>query len=443
MKRSKIAVLALTLCAALLVSACSGTGAGRDETASAAASTVPEAEPWQQAAEMLEAVPSWYPLTEDFLSWCEQQHPGLCEGLTAQGAEAYTDDLFWTLCDTTLETLHTLYTYQNGDLPENIHLTEAEAPVTLAFGGDVNFADDWYNMVRYHQNGGGEFIGPQLLSEMQAADLLLLNNEFCFSDRGSPLPGKMYTFRANPANAQMWHQIGVDLVGLANNHVYDFGEDAFNDTLDTLTAAGIPYVGAGRNISEAQKAQYFIAGGMKIAYVATSRAEKYICTPEAGPDSPGILRTYEPELTLEAIREAKANSDYVVVYVHWGTEGSQVLEEAQVELATLYAEAGADLIVGAHTHILQGAGWREEVPVLYSMGNFWFNMETEDTALAKVTLSGPRTEDAQVQMLPAIQSGGRTELASPQDAARILQSLNRVMESGSFDEQGILHKNEA
>ena len=202
-------------------------------------------------------------------------------------------------------------------------------------------------------------------------------------------------------------------------------------------------MGAGRNIEEAQKAQYFIAGGMKIAYVASSRAEKYICTPEAGPDSPGILRTYEPELTMEAIREAKANSDYVVVYVHWGTEGSQVLEEAQIDLATLYAEAGADLIVGAHTHILQGAGWREEVPVLYSMGNFWFNMETEDTALAKVTLNGPHTEDAQVQMLPAIQSGGRTELASPQDAARILQSLNRVMESGSFDEQGILHKNAA
>ena len=65
-----------------------------------------------------------------------------------------------------------------------------------------------------------------------------------------------------------------------------------------------------------------------------------------------------------------------------------MLEQAQTDLATAYAEAGADLIVGAHPHILQGAGWRGDVPVFYSLGNFWFNMETEDTALLTVTIDG-------------------------------------------------------
>ena len=403
----------------------------------------PTPAPWSAAAEQLAGADSRYPLEEDFLQWCEQQSPGLSDALAQRAAsgEAYTDDWFWEESGSTLEALHTLYTYRDGPLPDNVHLIEADGPVTLAFGGDVNFADDWYNMRHYHQTAGVEdCFGPELLERMRAADILLLNNEFCFSDRGSPLPGKTYTFRAAPENVEMWHELGADIVGLANNHVYDFGGDAFSDTLRILKEADIPAVGAGENLEEAMQPQYFLAGGMKIGYVASTRAEKYIMTPAAGPDAPGVLRTYEPELALEAIRQAKEQCDYLVMYVHWGTEGSTVLEQAQTDLAGQFAQAGADLIVGAHTHILQGAGWRGDVPVLYSMGNFWFNMETEDTALAEVTLSGPHAADAQVRMLPCIQSGGRTALAEEAAAQRILGNLNRVMESGSFDESGLLQK---
>ena len=327
-------------------------------------------------------------------------------------------------------------------LPANWHRIEPaqDGSVTLAFTGDVNFADDWYIMQKYYASGRTDFaenFSPDLLALMRGADILLCNNEFCLSDRGEPLPGKAYTFRAQPGNAVYWYTMGADIVSLANNHCGDYGQDAFLDTLDVLKDAGIPCIGAGRDLAEAQQAQYFIAGDLTIAFVGATRAEKYIMTPQAAEDSPGVLYTYDPAQTLEAIRTAKANADFVVVYVHWGTEGSTVLEQAQTDLATAYAEAGADLIVGAHPHILQGAGWRGDVPVFYSLGNFWFNMETEDTALLTVTIDGEGAPAC--RLLPCRQSGGVTSLLTDEsEVAAVLDHLNTVMESGSFAPDGTL-----
>lgn len=314
--------------------------------------------------------------------------------------------------------------------------------VTLAFTGDVNFADDWYNMLHYAKTAGVEdCFGPSLLEHMRGADLLLCNNEFAFSLRGTPLPGKAFTFRADPAHTAIWKELGADLLGLANNHCFDYGEEAFLDTLDTLQQAGIPYVGAGRDLAEAMQAQYFTIEGLTIGYVACTRAEKYLLTPAAGEGSPGVLRCYEPEKALEAIRTARENCDYLVVYVHWGTERSTVLESAQTDLAALFEQAGADLIVGAHPHVLQGAGWRGDTPVLYSLGNFWFNMETLDTALLEVTLTGPGAENASVRLLPCVQTGGRTRLVEDEaQRLRILEELNAVCEDAWFDNEGVLHK---
>ena len=329
-------------------------------------------------------------------------------------------------------------------LPANWHrITPADdGSVTLAFTGDVNFADNWYIMQSYTASGRSDFaenFSPDLLELMRGADLLLCNNEFCLSSRGSPLPGKAYTFEAQPGNAVYWYTMGADLVSLANNHCGDYGPDAFLDTLDVLKDAGIPYIGAGRNLAEAQQAQYYLAGDLTIAFVGATRAEKYIMTPQATADSPGVLYTYDPAETLEAIRTASENADFVVVYVHWGTEESTVLEQAQIDLATDYAEAGADLIVGAHPHILQGAGWRGDVPVFYSLGNFWFNMESQDTALLTVTVSADGVPTC--RLLPCRQSGGMTSLLTdPADIARVLDHLNTVMESGSFAPDGTLLK---
>ena len=155
---------------------------------------------------------------------------------------------------------------------------------------------------------------------MRGADITAVNNEFTISERGSTMVGKLYTLRGKPENLNLYKELGVNIVSLANNHVYDFGKIAFLDTLEHLKAAGIPYVGAGKDLEEAMKPHYYIINGRKIALVAGNRSEKYILTPAAGEGVPGVLRCYETTLMKKAIIEAKENADYVIAYLHWGDE---------------------------------------------------------------------------------------------------------------------------
>lgn len=315
--------------------------------------------------------------------------------------------------------------------------------ITLTFGGDVSLDDNWANMgaLRSRPQGILDCLSSDLITEMQSADITMINNEFPYSSRGEPLPDKQFTFRANPERVEILHQMGVDIVSLANNHAYDFGPDALVDSLDVLKNAGIPYVGAGRNIEEASTPVYIIANGMKIAYVAATQIERVDNpdTKEATQTEPGVLRTRNPEKFLEVIKTAEKNSDFVIVYVHWGSENVALAEQNQRDLATQYILAGADLIMGDHSHCLQGFEYIDNVPVLYSLGNFWFNSKTVDTCLIKVQLDPSSGKIASYQMLPAIQQNCTTSLVHGSEKERILQYMESISYGGILlDQNGYL-----
>lgn len=132
--------------------------------------------------------------------------------------------------------------YAGSESVETETLQDTKFDITLAFAGDISFDDTSAVMQNYFAQGSvlSNVIDSRYLDEMQNADLMWINNEFCYSLRGNPLPNKMYTFRANPEHVSMLQEMGVDVAGLANNHIYDFGKDAFLDTLDTLDGAGNP-----------------------------------------------------------------------------------------------------------------------------------------------------------------------------------------------------------
>lgn len=302
--------------------------------------------------------------------------------------------------------------------------------ITLGFAGDFNLAETEPTMQTYHSEGDNldAVIDPVFQEKMRSVDLMWINNEFAYSNRGEPMAGKMYTFCAPPENVSVLNTLGVDIAGLANNHVCDYGFDAMEDTFDTLTDAGIPYVGAGRNLSEAKSPVYLEAQGLKIAFVAASRAEKYQLTPQATDDTPGILRCYDNTLFLEEITEAAENSDYVVCLPHWGTEHSTVLEEPQKNGAQEYIDAGADVVIGAHPHILQGMDFYNDKPIIYSLGNFWFDYYTIDTVMAVLHISGTKTgekgegeptiDSVSVELIPGTQEDSRTMAAATDEERR-------------------------
>jgi len=289
-----------------------------------------------------------------------------------------------------------------------------DGTATLMFTGDVCLADDWYNMVNYHQRGSdiANNITEALRGYLAGADVTLMNCECTLSDRGTPMANKKYTFRGKPENAEIFARLGVDIVSLANNHAHDYGRDAFFDTMDALEAAGVAHVGAGETLAEAMEYRSFIADGMKIAYVAASNAEKFRLTPGATDTSPGILLMYEESNMLAAIDRAAREADVVVAYVHWGTENSKKVNANQQQLRDQFIAHGCDVIVGSHPHVLQPWEIRDGVPVVYSLGNFWFNMETLDTAAASVEVSlTPVGVSAACTLYACVQSGGVTGLA--------------------------------
>lgn len=314
--------------------------------------------------------------------------------------------------------------------------------IVLAFAGDISFAEGYANIgaLRQRENEIYDCFDEFLLKEMRDADVFMLNNEFPYTDRGTPTAGKQYTFRAQPESVRYLYDMGVDIVSIANNHVYDYGEVSLLDTLTTLEAAAMPYVGAGRDIEEAVKPVYFVANDYKIAYISATQIEQgdYPDTKGAGENSAGVFRCWNPQMLYEVVAKAKRNSDFVVVYIHWGTELSETLHWAQPDQAKGLVEAGADLIIGDHPHCLQEIAYIDDVPVVYSMGNFWFNSKTQDTGIVKVTLDTNGIKS--LQFVPAIQSNCMTKIASDGEKQRMFNYIQSLSPTIYMDNQGYIFK---
>ncbi len=340
---------------------------------------------------------------------------------------------------------------QSGEEEEAASLSEIETDVqpaggqvVMTFTGDICFHDPFANMGAYRQRGGdiGKCIDDTLLTEMRDSDICMINNEFPYSFGGVPLADKAYTFRSRPENVKILTDMGVDIAGIANNHAFDYGEEAFLDTLDVLRAEGIQYAGGGRNLAEASAPVIVEKSGMKLGFLAATQIERTYSpdTRGATESRAGVMRSFTPdeyERFLESVRQADGQCDFLTVFIHWGDENTDVLDAYQTDQAAGFIGAGADLVVGAHPHCLQGLGQVDGVPVIYSLGNYWFNSKTVDTALLKVVVEDGKL--LSVQMIPALQHDCRTDHLEGADRQRIIDYLNSISRDGvSLDAEGYL-----
>lgn len=386
-----------------------------------------------------------YAIDESFLGWIDQSYGR--ETLTALAREAQQEqpdvELWYEL---TGESIHVLwldycdYIAVKPDASDHVYRKEcaSEDEIVLDFTGDINFSEGWGTTVHMdaQPNGIYDCFSADLLQEMNAADIMMINNEFPYSTRGKALEGKAFTFRADPSRVQLLEVFGTDVVGVANNHMYDYGPDALVDSVETLAAAGVPYTGAGHNIREAQQPVFFVANGRKIAIIAATQIERsYNYTREATETEPGVLKTLNAARYVAAIEQAKKSSDYVIAFVHWGTEGDNQYGTDQVKLAKRFVEAGADVIIGGHTHCLQGIQYMDGVPIIYSLGNFWFSEETLDTGLAQVRIQ--RDGSIRFRFIPCIQENYRTTMVSDEtEKQRILDFMSSISKKVSYDADG-------
>ena len=308
---------------------------------------------------------------------------------------------------------------QEGETETETEINQEDT--VLLFGGDVLIKASTESI--YKNNGVTGLVSEEILAEMQNADIMMVNHEFQFSTRGEPMEDKQFTFQTDPKNVQILLDLGIDIVSLANNHSLDFGQDALQDTFVTLDEAGILYAGAGDSKERAEELQVIEVNGKKFGFLAATRV-----IPVAGWDvrnkQPGLFTTYDDTRLVERIRESKEECDFLAVYVHWGIEREEYPEEYQNVIAKHCVEAGADVIIGAHPHVLQGIEFIDEKPVFYSLGNYIFNSNIPKTMLVKVVIKADDT--VEYSLIPAFATNGRTQAMEGTEAEKLYAYMNEI-----------------
>lgn len=441
MRKQVIRCFALCILCALLFTGCGQQVQDSPATQAPAETTVPADESTvfvtesplpgytaQEVSELLGASEACPESMRDaaFLEWCDALTGGdvlfrtMVQVLQEEG---YSDDIWMRLTGRSKRVLCDLYCAD--ELPDNVTVMNQDpgGAVDLAFFGDINMSQDQYCMLQAAEKGIDpiDCIAPSLVRELNRADIAMCNFECTFSIRGYPYIAKHPNFRCHPSGVSFLQELGVDIVTLANNHIYDYTTNALVDTLTTLDDAGIGHVGAGADIDQAQTEQYYIVNGVKIAFISASRAEVYVRTPAAKENRAGVFAAYDPERFLAAIARAESNADYVVAVIHAGNETRTDLEEGQVTLAHQCIDSGADLVVGSHPQNAEGFAFYRGCPIAYSVGNFWYSeVNTECMVLhAQIDARG-----ISLRVNPCVLENGMTRSVAGELAG--YQLLNRL-----------------
>jgi len=243
-------------------------------------------------------------------------------------------------------------------------------PVTIAFAGDTHFA----GQLAPRLANPGTAMGP-LTSVLAGADLGVVNLETAVTTRGAPQP-KEFTFRSPATAFQALKAGGVDVVTMANNHALDFGAVSVPDALDAAAAAQVPVVGLGRDEAQAYAPWITTIKGHRIAFLgATAVLDDALASSwSAGPGRPGVATALNGDnaVIVAAVRAARSQADTVVVELHYGKDNTTCPTPIQRALARDLVDAGADVVVGQHAHVLLGGGYLGSAYVDYGMGNFQF-----------------------------------------------------------------------
>jgi poly-gamma-glutamate capsule biosynthesis protein CapA/YwtB (metallophosphatase superfamily) len=272
----------------------------------------------------------------------------------------------------------------------------ARGSLVIHGAGDVSLDPSQIPAFRAH---GYDWAWSGLGGLFSHDDLTMVNLECPATDVVDPEP-KAFTFRCDPQALPAARRAGVDVLSQANNHAYDQGPAGLLDSLDAIRATGLASVGAGADESEALGAARFEIHGWTVAVVGIDQ----ILDPldqVAGPDTPGTAGGHDFQLALRAVREAAASSDLVFVMIHWGVELEAQPRPYQVRQAHRMVDVGADVIFGAHPHVLQTLETYRGRPIFYSLGNFVWPRVSEEasaSAVAEVVIAADGT--IQAKMLP-------------------------------------------
>jgi poly-gamma-glutamate synthesis protein (capsule biosynthesis protein) len=252
------------------------------------------------------------------------------------------------------------------------------------------------------------------------ADFLLGNLECAVTERGTA-EDKTWTFRAPAKELEILEDAGFDWIGLANNHVMDYGVQGLEDTIAALEKRGFAHTGAGMSAEEARRPLFFEKNGLRIGLLAFTTTLPDSMWAEK--DRPGVSYA-DFKRVPRWVAEAKKRCDVLLVFFHGGTELSTEPNQVQRDFARLAADAGADAVIGHHPHVVQPVEIRGDSVILYSIANFLFvspTPGTERSVIARLRLS---KSGVRVELAPIDINWGRLQPARPEDREKIREVLD-------------------
>lgn len=263
-------------------------------------------------------------------------------------------------------------------------------PVTLAFGGDVHFADHVADLLK-NPSASLADLRPYFVG----ADVGMVNLETAITTRGLEAP-KDFHFRTTPRALTALQSAGVDVVTMANNHAVDYGRVGLQDTLTAARSSPVPVVGIGSDAAHAYAPAILDVRGVEVAVLGATQVPDWtLATWSASAARPGVASASSPARLAAAVRAARIRADVVVVYLHWGTDYTTCPNALQRRTAQALAAAGADVVLGSHAHRLQGGGWLGRTYVGYGLGNFvWWRSRMPDAVTGVLTLTVDRPPGA-------------------------------------------------
>lgn len=240
-------------------------------------------------------------------------------------------------------------------------------PIRISFVGDIMMDGSIKSTLK---TKGSLYPYTHIKEEIQQSDLAIANLETAVTTSTNAFP-KKYNFKADSDALSGLKEAGFDLVSLANNHTMDFGQAGLIETVASLRAYNIAFIGAGKNAEEAYRSHEVIIKGKIIKTLAFSRVLPDVAW-KVQQDVPGIADGYNLDHVLTIIGSEKQTADYLLVYMHWGKEKQKHPETFQREWAHKMIDFGADAVIGSHPHVLQGFEFYNGKAIAYSLGNFLF-----------------------------------------------------------------------
>ena len=244
------------------------------------------------------------------------------------------------------------------------HASSGDA--SLIFVGDIMVAETPGELI-----SRGEDPFQPFAALLSSHDVRIGNLECVVATTGTA-EEKPYTFRADPRTLPVLKR-HFDAVSLANNHSGDFGKAAFAEQLALMDKAGLPYFGGGRDATAAHAPWIVERNGVRIALLGYVEFKPRSF--EADASRPGVAWSGEDDDVIEDIIAARRvhRADIVIPFMHWGWEDEPDPSPRLRAFARRMIDAGADMVVGGHPHVTQGAEYYRGKPIIYSLGNFLFN----------------------------------------------------------------------